>query len=136
MEHKLFRYGLLFAILVGFTAFSIGLYSPAFLGVHAASDKAHVSISEPVFEWKVLRFLQQEKVCSLSEDAVAKISASYPTTTKTVIVNGKSLRVVSVEGEPLNTQKLQEITGEDLPVDCHVVHGPHLIAFLTPTIVS
>jgi hypothetical protein len=106
------------------------------LGVHAASDKAHVSVSEPLFEWKVLRFLQQEQVCSLSNEAVEKISAAYPTTTKTVIVDGKPLSVVSVEGEPMNKEKLEAITSEDLPVDCQVVHGMHLIAFLTPRIVS
>ena len=136
MEHKLLRYGLLFAIMLGFTAFSLGIYTTAFPSVHAASDKHQlVSVTEPVFNAKFLGFLAREKVCTLSTESVNTISAAYPTTTKTMSVGGEDRTVVSVNGTPLNKHVLEDLTGETLG-DCQVVHGNHMIAFLTPTIVS
>jgi hypothetical protein len=132
------RFGLLFAVLLGFTAFSIDLYAPAMLSANAAPDHNAqlVSIQEPILGWKLLDFIKQDKVCSVSPTGVAAIKQQYNTISKTVNIAGKDVTVVTVHGNPLNKHLLEQASGEQFPVHCHVVHGNKVVAFLTPTIVS
>jgi hypothetical protein len=142
---KLLQFALLFSILTGFTLMSIGAVQSKTQFVQAVSaakesnpaNGVYIGLSEQAFESKVLRFLQEEKVCALTQEQAQTLAQKYSIETKELAVDGESVSVLYVEGNPLSKKILEQAIGEKLADgNCQVVHGNKIVAVLSPAFVS
>ena len=140
---KLIQFGFLFLVLAGFSLVSIGAIQSEkglIIAVSAAKggnpNTPVIQTQDDLFEDKVLRFLKQEKVCSLTDEQISIVKDTYSVETKTYTVNGEDLDVYHVSGNPLNKNILERTLGTTLDTQCQVVHGNKVIAVLSPIFVS
>lgn len=135
-------FAVLFLLLAGFSLVSIGAVNSntelvkAVVAVKEGKPAAKVvQVQEEAFDSKVLRFLKQDKVCALTQSQVDTLADSYLIETKTFDVNGETIEVSYVNGNPLNKAIVEDILGASLD-NCQVVHGNKVIAVVSPIFVS
>ncbi|MBN1156104.1 hypothetical protein JXA85_00665 [Candidatus Woesearchaeota archaeon] len=144
--NRMLQFGLLFFLLAGFSLVSLGIVqsSDMISTVSAMKDDnpdgEFVSVKDSLFDAKVLRFLKEDKVCTITDEQSELVSGAYPTETKEFEVEGETVDVLYISGNPLNREKLEEFLDIDLGNKCQVVHGNKIIAvvvgFLSPIYVS
>lgn len=143
---KLFSFLVIFVVLIGFTAASLGVIDTRtnLESVAAAKElnsRNSVSFSEPLsqneenFFDKILRFLRREVVCEVTVEQQAMLEASYDTELQTFDVDGETHTVLIINNNPINRNIIEQTLGEELG-ECIVVHGNHRAALLTSMFVS
>ena len=123
------QYAVLFVLLAGFTALSMGLCQAEILLVNAANDHGkQVSVTNSKF----MGFSEQN-ICSLTDEQYALASSKYPVTTEQVKIGKNTFTVDSFDN--VNRHQLEKLLGVSLK-DCKIIHKSGFLAFLTPSIVS
>jgi hypothetical protein len=140
---RFMQFFLVFAVLSGFTASSLGLVQNDAEIVKAVSaqgpeksTKYAVSCHNPLFKWKVLHFLKKDSICMLSEEQAKKLAEIYPHTSKEYTHDDTTAIVLFLKGKGITKKDIEKVLGEDLPEKCKVVHGRQWAALLTPVFVS
>lgn len=144
---KIISFSILFLMLFGFSYVSLGLANTQTDLEVAIQDlrsdpgvstdtNTYVTVLEEVFDTKVLRFLKQEKVCALTNQQAQDLADVYSIENKEFDVDGNSVRVLYIEGNPINKDIIEGVLGETLGESCQVVHGNKVVAIISPIFVS
>ena len=143
---RIFAFLVIFLILAGFSAVSLGLVDSRNDFIASVSAKEldvpnSVSFLEPPqseadnFMDKILRFLRREVVCEVTEEQQLLLENAYETETKTFDVDGSEYSVLIIKEKQVNKNIIEQVLGTELG-KCQVVQGLHKAALLTSFFVS
>jgi hypothetical protein len=141
---KTISFMVLFLLLTAFSAVSLGFVDQDRAIVTAVSaledddddDSDTYVLTDDEFDAKVFKFLEEQKVCALTDGQAVTLGEAYPFENKLFIVEGEEIMVLYSFGNPINKNIIEKTLGEDLDKKCHVVHGNKVAAMVTPLFVS
>ncbi len=140
---KVLQFLILFGSLSLFSVVSLGSSGGNLpLAISSLQDNTEISqdtfylVVEDNFDLKVLDFLAKEKVCMLTSGQAEILAGKYTIENKEFEVNDELVKVLYVNGNPINRNIIEEDIGESFGDRCQVVHGNQLVALLSPIFVS
>lgn len=139
----LLKFGVLFVILLSFSAMSLGYMDNRQLVKTVEAIRSEnpgstnfVTIDEPVFSAKIFQFLKTKNVCTLSAEQARTVADFFTVENRPFTVDGETIIVALIRGDPINRNILESKIGPLLPSSCRVIQKNQVLAVITPFFVS